>query len=197
MANNRRKFIARLGVAATVAATAPISMAVRAAMGPNDKYDLVIKGGDLLDPSVNLKRRADIGIRWGKIEAIDNDIPAARATRLLDASGKTVIPGLVDLHSHVYPYGSAIGIPADELIPLQGTTTMVSAGDAGANNFAAFRRYVVGHTRTRLYAFVHIANIGLASFPEPELFYLGFAQPESVSRCGCRRMSSTRPASSR
>jgi dihydroorotase len=82
----------------------------------------------------------------------------------------------------VYPYGSAIGIPADELIAFQGTTTAVSAGDAGANNFAAFRRYVVGATRTRLYAFVNIANIGLAGFPEPELYHLGFAHPEECGK---------------
>jgi dihydroorotase len=88
----------------------------------------------------------------------------------------------VDLHSHVYPYGSALGIPADELVPYQGTTTMVSAGDAGANNFAAVRRYVQAQTRTRLYAFVHIANIGLAGFPEPELFHLGFAHPEECGK---------------
>ena len=47
------------------------------------------------------------------------------------------MPGLVDLHCHVYPYGSAIGIPADELVQFQGTTTVVSAGDAGVNNLAA------------------------------------------------------------
>jgi dihydroorotase len=165
-----------------VLAAGTMSSAVRAAMGPNDKYDLVIKGGDLLDPSQKLRGKRDIGMRFGKIEAIEADIPAARANRVLDAAGKTVLPGLVDLHSHVYPYGSAIGIPADELIPFQGTTTMVSAGDAGANNFAAFRRYVRGSTRTRLYAFVHIANIGLSGFPEPELFHLGFAHPEECGR---------------
>ena len=86
---------------------------------------------------------------------------------MINASGKLVTPGLVDLHSHVYPYGSAIGIPADELVVNQCATTCVSAGDAGANNFAAFRRFIVGQTRTRLYAFVHIANIGLTPFPLP------------------------------
>jgi dihydroorotase len=159
-----------------------MSLAVGAAMGPSDKFDLVIKGGELFDPSQGPRRKADLGIRFGKIEAIEPDLPAARALRVLDASGRMVIPGLVDLHSHVYPYGSAIGIPADELIPFQGTTTMVSAGDAGANNFAAFRRYVVAQTRTRLYAFVHIANIGLSGFPEPELYHLGFAQPEACAK---------------
>jgi dihydroorotase len=177
--NSRRRFVAGMGGALAVSAMAG---AVRAAMGPNDKFDLVIKGGELLDPSQKLRGKRDIGMRFGKIEAIEADIPAARALKVLDASGRTVLPGLVDLHSHVYPYGSAIGIPADELIPFQGTTTMVSAGDAGANNFAAFRRFIRGSTRTRLYAFVHIANIGLSGFPEPELYHLGFAQPETAGR---------------
>ena len=89
-------------------------------MGPNDKFDLVIKGGDVLDPSQSLRGKRDIGIRWGVIEAVENEIPAARAAKTIDASGKLVTPGLIDLHSHVYPYGSAIGIPADELVQFAG-----------------------------------------------------------------------------
>jgi dihydroorotase len=77
-------------------------------VGAADKFDLVIKGGEVLDPSQSLRGRRDIGIRYGKIEALEADIPAERATRMLGASGKLVTPGLVDLHSHVYPYGSAI-----------------------------------------------------------------------------------------
>jgi dihydroorotase len=176
---NRRRLVAGMGAAF---ATATLGTAVRAAMGPDDKFDLLIKGGELLDPGQKLRGKRDIGMRYGRIEAVEADIPAARANRVLDASGKLVLPGLIDLHSHVYPYGSAIGIPADELVPFQGTTTMVSAGDAGANNFAAFRRYIMAQTRTRLYAFVHIANIGLAGFPEPELYHLGFAHPEEAGR---------------
>jgi dihydroorotase len=151
-------------------------------MGPNDKFDLVVKGGDVLDPSQNLRGARDIGIRYGVIEAVEADIPADRAIKVLNASGKLVTPGLIDLHSHVFPYGSAIGIPADELIPFQGTTTMVSAGDAGANNFAAFRRFTVGQTRTRLFAFVHIANIGLAGFPVPELYNIDYAQVDATAK---------------
>jgi len=176
---DRRRFVAGMGA---VFAGGLLSTAVRAAMGPEDKFDLVVKGGELLDPSQSLRARRDIGMRFGRIEAVEADIPVARALRVLDASGRLVLPGLVDLHSHVYPYGSALGIPADELVPFQGTTTMVSAGDAGANNFAAFRRYVQAQTRTRLYAFVHIANIGLAGFPEPELYHLGFAHPEECGK---------------
>ncbi len=150
-------------------------------MGPNDKFDLVIKGGDLIDPSQSLRGKRDIGIRWGLIEAIEDDIPAARASKTIDASGKLVMPGLVDLHCHVYPYGSAIGIPADELVQFQGTTTVVSAGDAGVNNLAALRRFIVAQSRTRIYAFVHIANNGLSAFPVAELYNIDNAQVEACA----------------
>ena len=179
MSATRRKFLAAAGSFALTAATSGPS---RAAMGPNDKFDLMIKGGDVLDPSQNLRGKRDIGIRFGVIEALEADIPPARAQRVLDATGKLVTPGLVDLHTHVYPYGSAIGIPADELVAHQCTTTCVSAGDAGANNFAAFRRYVAAQTRTRVYAFVHIANIGLAGFPVAELYNIDFAQTDVATR---------------
>src|SRR5207245_7682704 len=151
-------------------------------IAPDYKFDLVIKGGDVLDPSQALRGKRDIGIRYGLIEAVEADIPAERALRVLDASGKLVTPGLIDLHCHVFPYGSAIGIPADELVAHQCTTTCVSAGDAGANNFAAFRRYAVAQTRTRLYAFVHIANMGLAPFPVAELYNIDFAQVDAAAK---------------
>jgi dihydroorotase len=175
---SRRDFLGSVGSAALTAASTPAF----AAMGPNDKFDLVIKGGDVLDPSQNLRGKRDIGIRFGMIEAVEADIPAARAERVLNVDGKLVTPGLVDLHSHVFPYGSAIGIPADELVAHQCTTTCVSAGDAGANNLAAFRRHVVGQTRTRLYAFVHIANIGLSGFPVAELYNLDYARTDDAAR---------------
>jgi len=174
----RRNVLATVGSLALSAAGTPAF----AAMGPDDKFDLVIKGGEVLDPSQSLRGRSDIGIRYGVIEAVAPDIPAARALRVIDAGGKLVTPGLVDLHCHVYPYGSAIGIPADELVAHQCTTTCVSAGDAGANNFAGFRRFIVAQTRTRLYAFVHIANIGLTPFPLPELYNLDFAQVEGCAK---------------
>ena len=90
-------------------------------------------------------------------------------------------PGLIDLHSHVYPYGSAIGIPADELVQCQCTTTVVSAGDAGVNNLAALRRYIVAQSRARIYAFVHIANNGLSGFPVAELYNIDYAQVDACA----------------
>ncbi|MCA1388885.1 amidohydrolase/deacetylase family metallohydrolase [Bradyrhizobium sp. BRP19] len=174
---SRRDFLALSSAAAAVGLAAP----ARGAMGPNDKYDLVIRGGEVLDPSQSLRARRDIGIRWGTIEAIQEAIPAERALKSIDAAGKLVMPGLIDLHCHVYPYGSAIGIPADELVQFQGTTTVVSAGDAGVNNLAALRRFIVAQTRARMYAFVHIANNGLSAFPVAELHNIDTAQTEACA----------------
>ncbi|WP_284419683.1 MULTISPECIES: amidohydrolase/deacetylase family metallohydrolase [unclassified Bradyrhizobium] len=168
-------------LSAGAAAAAALSSSARAAMGPADKFDLVIRGGDVIDPSQSLRGRRDIGIRWGVIEAIEAEIPAERALRSIDATGRLVTPGLIDLHSHVYPYGSAIGIPPDELVQFQGTTTVVSAGDAGVNNLAALRRFIVAQSRARIYAFVHIANNGLSAFPVAELYNIDNAQMEACA----------------
>jgi dihydroorotase len=178
---SRREFIAGAG-AASFANVLGGSAFAQSTMAADDKFDLVLKGGEVIDPSQSLRGKRDIGIRFGKIEALEVDIPAARATRLMDVSNRILSPGLIDLHAHVYPYGSAIGIPADELIAHQGTTTCVSAGDAGANNFAAFRRHIAAQSRTRLYAFVHIANMGLSAFPVPELYNIDFAQVDACAR---------------
>jgi len=94
---SRRDFLSLTGSAAV----AGIAGRANAAMGPNDKFDLVIKGGDVLDPSQSLRGKRDIGIRWGVIEAVESEIPAARASKTIDASGKLVTPGLIDLHSYV------------------------------------------------------------------------------------------------
>ncbi len=156
--------------------------AVLAAMGPADKFDLVVKGAEVVDPSQNLRGKRDIGIRFGRIELIAETIPAEKADKVLNAEGKLATPGLVDLHAHVFPYGSGIGIPADELIPYQASTTLVSAGDAGANSIAAFRRFIVPSTRARLFAFVHIAVHGLTGFPVPELYNLDFAMVDAAAK---------------
>ena len=171
-----------LQAGASFAALGSLSGAALAAMGPQDKFDLLIRNANLMDPSQGLSGKRDIGIRFGKIEAIEDSIAPERALRVMDAGGKLVTPGLIDLHCHTYPYGSAIGIPADELVAHQCTTTVVSAGDGGANNFAAFRRFVVPASRTRQFAFLHIAVAGLAGFPVPELFNIDYAQPEIAAR---------------
>ena len=102
---SRRDFLSLSGSVAVAALAGPAS----AAMGPNDKFDLVIKGGDVLDPSQSLRGKRDIGIRWGMIEAIENEIPAARIGKSIDATGKLLMPGGIDVHTHLeLPFGGTV-----------------------------------------------------------------------------------------
>src|SRR5882762_11862122 len=101
---SRRNFLKLTGSAATAALSGRLISTADAAMGPADKFDLVIKGGDVLDPSQSLRGKRDIGIGWGVVEAVEEAIPAERALKTIDAGGKLVMPGLIDLHCHVYPY---------------------------------------------------------------------------------------------
>ena len=103
---SRRDLLSKSGSVALLAVGtgAGLAGAAHAAMGPNDKFDLVVKGGDVLDPSLNLRAKRDIGIRFGVIEAVEADIPADKALRVLSATGKLVTPGLIDLHAHVFAH---------------------------------------------------------------------------------------------
>ena len=119
------------GAGASVAATGLIQEAAArtAAFGPDDPYDLVIRGGDVLDPSQNAARPARHRHSQCRIAASSRD-PGRRAAAAARRRGQLVLPGLVDLHAHVLP-GSGIGLPADELVPYTGTTTYVG-GRCGA-----------------------------------------------------------------
>src|SRR6202048_1150664 len=99
---SRRNFLSLTGSAAAATLSGHLTTLADAAMGAADKFDLVIKGGDVLDPSQSLRGKRDIGIRWGVIEAIETEIPAARALKTIDAGGKLVPPGMIDLDCHVY-----------------------------------------------------------------------------------------------
>ncbi len=176
---DRREF---LRCSAALVGSVLLPGAGRAALGPDEKYDLLLRNADVLDPSQGLRGRRDIAMRFGRIAAVAPSIAPDSAQRVMDAGGKLVTPGLIDLHAHTYPFGSGIGIPADELVAHQCTTTVVSAGDAGANNIAAWRRFIVPGGRTRQYAFVHIALAGLAGFPVPELYNIDYAQVDATAR---------------
>lgn len=170
--SGRREFLWRSGALAAATLTA----------FAEDKFDLVIRGGEVIDPSQGLRARRDVGIRWGRIAAIEPAIDPARASQSIDAGGNLVVPGLVDLHAHVYPQGSAIGLPADELVPFTATTTYVSAGDAGAGNFSALRHYIIAQARSRIFAFVHISRIGLAGFPVGEMLNIDYADVDAAAK---------------
>lgn len=149
---------------------------------PGLKYDLVIANGEVVDPSQKLRAKRDIGVRFGQIAAVTTSISADRSVQRIDAAGKLVTPGLIDLHTHLCPH-LGIGLPADELVPITATTTAVSAGDAGAHTFGNFRHGVVPQSRTRLFGFVHIASIGLAGGLAPgEMLNIDYAIVDACAK---------------
>ena len=123
----------------------------------------------------------DIGIRNAAIAAVEPEIAAARGTQVLDATGQLVLPGLVDFHAHVLP-GGGIGLSGDELVPYTGTTTYVSAGDAGVGSFAAFKHFGIAQSRTRILAFLHISSIGLSGFPVGEMLNIDHARVDAAAK---------------
>lgn len=144
-------------------------------------YDLILAGGTVIDPASGLHDRRDVGIAGGRIAAIEPSIAGGDATDLIDAGGAYVVPGLVDLHVHVYPGVADLSVEADPTCLGRGATTVVDAGSSGANTFPGFRRWVIEPSRGRILAYL---NISLAGQIDPflgELHDLRFADPERAA----------------
>jgi dihydroorotase len=129
-------------------------------------FDLVLKGGRVVDPSAGLDGRNDIAVQDGKIARIAADIPSAEASRTIDVGGKIVTPGLIDLHAHVFEGVNSTGVNPDLGGVLSGVTTIVDAGSAGAATFRAFPRHVIPNAHTEVIPFLHICQTGLATNPD-------------------------------
>ena len=142
-------------------------------------HDLVLAGGRLLDPATGLDRVADLGVTGGRIAEIGLELAGAQR---LDVRGLLVVPGLVDLHVHVYEGVSHYGIDADEFLLRRGTTTGLDVGSAGAATFDGLRRYVIEPARTRIVALLHIAVEGMISVRVGELEDIRWASVEDCVR---------------
>lgn len=129
--------------------------------GVAPRYDVLVAGGQVLDPGARLAGRYDLGIAGGRIAAIEPTIDPARATRVIDARGQIVTPGLVDLHTHVYWGATYWGIDADPVAARSGVTTWIDVGSAGAYSFPGLRRYVMEPSHTRIFALLNLSAIGL------------------------------------
>src|SRR5438270_11794195 len=114
-------------------------------------YDLLIQGGTLIDPAQGIHGKRDVAFARGTVAEVGETLPIAEAELVIDASGRLVTPGLVDLHVHIYPGVSHYGIDPDPTCLAHGATTVVDAGSAGADTFPGFRRYVVETSATRIY----------------------------------------------
>jgi dihydroorotase len=129
-------------------------------------YDLVLRGGRVVDPSSGLDGVQDIAVEGGIIARIAPSIAAAEAGRVLEVAGKIVTPGLIDLHAHVFEGVTRNGVHPDLGGVYAGVTTIVDAGSSGAATFAAFPRHVIPHCHTEIIPFLHICQTGLATSPD-------------------------------
>lgn len=139
--------------------------------------DLVIAGGRVIDPGQGRNGPLEVGIRAGRIAAVAPSLPRAAGTQVLDAGGRLVVPGLIDLHAHLFDGISALGVAADATCLPAGVTTAVDAGTAGEVAFGRFRRGWIDPARTRVFAFVNLSSIGLIiddglEFGDRELRYV-------------------------
>jgi dihydroorotase len=151
-----------------------MTLGTQNAYAQSSRFDLLLKGGHVIDPANHLDGTFDVAVAGGKIAAVEKDIPAARAAKVVDVSGLYVTPGLVDIHTHIGHGGAPLnwfapdarahteplGIPAD--IALQsGVTTMVDAGSAGAETFLQEKEEVIDKAKVRVLAFLNIVGNGM------------------------------------
>jgi dihydroorotase len=129
-------------------------------------YDLLIKGGRVIDPAQDIDDMLDIGINGDKIAALAKDIPPQESRKVIDAMGKIVTPGLIDMHCHVYA-----GVHKDSVDPdiagiMQGVTTVVDGGSSGQAIFGGFTKYVIPSSRTNVFCFLSVVSQGHTLMPE-------------------------------
>ena len=167
MQSLKSSLIALLGtLAAAGAASVPPASAQPA-------FTLLIKGGHVIDPKNGRDGVMDVAISDGKIAEVAASIDAARARRVVDAAGLYVVPGLIDLHAHVF-YGTdpdaylsngPSAVPPDNHSFRNGQTTLVDVGGAGWRNFPQFKSQVIDTSRTRVLSFLNIVGSGMRGGP--------------------------------
>lgn len=131
------------------------------------KYDLLIRGGHVIDPKNGINEVRDVAVSKGLIAAVAKNIPASDAARVVDAAGLYVTPGLVDIHVHVYAGTGMKALTGDQSVYPDNfsfracTTTMADAGTSGWRNFEDFKQRVIDRAKTRIFAFINIVGNGM------------------------------------
>jgi len=127
-------------------------------------YDLILRGGRVVDPSQKLDAVTDVAFADGKVARIGAGLKTDAKTDVRDVAGRIVTPGLIDLHTHVYWGGTSLGIDAEDFCRRSGVTTAVDTGSAGAGNFAGFRKHVIERSEVRILAYLHVSFAGIFAF---------------------------------
>ena len=143
---------------------------------------MLIRGGTVVDPSQGLHALRDVRLADGRVAEIGDGLAPRSGEEVVDARGRLVVPGLIDLHVHVFWGGSHYGIDPDPHCLATGTTTVVDAGSAGALTFPAFRRYVIEVARTRILPFLNIGATGMLSPDVGELALVEFIDKAAALR---------------
>ena len=145
------------------------ALLLTSAMFAQPSYDLLLKGGHVIDGKIKISAVRDVAIRDGKVAEVAADIPAARAAKVVDVSGLYVTPGLVDIHVHVYAgtgrrgaYCGDNSVYPDGFTFRAGVTTVADAGSSGWRNFPDFKDRVIDRARTRVLVFLNIVGKGMA-----------------------------------
>lgn len=128
-------------------------------------FDLILKGGRVVDPSQQLDAVRDVAFAGGKVAAIGENLSGAKATR--DVKGRIVTPGLIDIHTHVYWGGTSLGVDPVMLALRSAVTTLIDAGSAGAGNFLGFRKHIIEPSPVRILAYLNISFPGIFAFSKP------------------------------
>ncbi|MBI4892023.1 MAG: amidohydrolase/deacetylase family metallohydrolase [Acidobacteria bacterium] len=142
-----------------------ILMAMATALSAAESYDLVLKGGRVIDPKNGVDAVLDVGVRAGKVAALGAGLDGGK---VLDVRGMIVTPGLVDMHVHLFSttgvadaWAGDKSVRPDDFSFRSGVTAMADAGSAGWRNFEQFRQTVLDRAQTRLFAFINIAGLGM------------------------------------
>ena len=126
-------------------------------------YDLVLKGGRVIDERNGVDGIFDVAIKAGKVAAVAQSIDAT-GSKVRDVSGCIVAPGLIDIHTHVYHKATSLSVDPGFIARRSACTTLVDAGSAGAGNYDGFRDYVMVSSPYRIFAFLNISFPGIFGF---------------------------------
>lgn len=132
----------------------------RGCPGSAGSVSLVVQGGQVFDPTAGRFNRLDILAVDGKVVRMAPRVDAPEGATVVDASELLVTPGLVDCHVHAFRWGHLISLDVDPVSSQSGVTTFVDAGSAGSLQFMAFRRFVIEHVRSNLYALLNVSALG-------------------------------------
>lgn len=127
-------------------------------------FELIVRGGRVIDPSQGLDATLDVALEGGRVAAIGPDLAPNHDAAIVEAKGLVVTPGLIDLHTHVYDGGTSLGVDPVSLFARGAVTTLIDTGSAGPGNFAGLRDHIIRRAPVRILAYVNISFAGVYGF---------------------------------